>query len=737
MSIDLSHLSKASSNANLLDNENPPNMLSVGDSLMWGQGLRSGNRFRELVRLRLEEEGEAINELSMARSGAWLHPETNGVLDSEVEASDQAIRDSFNNSQILNIYSPADYAREMPHNSLTTIEQLELAYEIVGGNTGNNDSITATPGNASPEKIKWIVLDGGINDVNIMNILLPFGAWGDDFLAGWIAWLHEQSSYLEEKMKLTLNRCLELFPNAVVVVNGYFPIFSTHSRGSIVDWLSVGMRPNTNGIVAALLRTPAKWQLIKTSNTFKWASDKYLQDAIQDINNIHRDRTILFAPSRIVGRHCMFAYKTWLWGFSGPLNRVRRLTDLNNAQEWGEFLINLLPEDEVIDERFLQCEANDNSVFCRLASLGHPNIPGAIDYANSIIEVLELEGEISSEHHRCTLSSRRRRRRCRNFSNRWGYYCVRTEAEMGRACSQATRGIMSAAGSNVSAGGEHASNAAENLREAASCFSDTPGSMADAAESQFSKASDRMESARENIQNSEECWDQTALDIQECDDDRVSDIAECEANHQSRLNDECDIRCNSYTNCSDLGFLRRQACRVARGACVAAAAIARGSCKTGSFVMKETCKAAATAKSSICKGGVVLNNTVCSVGEIAKAAGNTIASGYHAAVGVGAGILSFGSDTLCAISNTFKAGINGLRSGGRFILAIGIAIGGGLILIGCTGLRLIVDVGCRISRGVATFLCHTGSFFINTACLIGSLFTWNSNTITNNTGRQP
>ena len=53
-----------------------PNFLTVGDSIVWGQGLLPEHRFRELVRLRLAEEfaPTPIVELAMARSGARIDP---------------------------------------------------------------------------------------------------------------------------------------------------------------------------------------------------------------------------------------------------------------------------------------------------------------------------------------------------------------------------------------------------------------------------------------------------------------------------------------------------------------------------------------------------------------------------------------------------------------------------------------------------------------------------------------
>ena len=125
---------------------------------MWGQGLKPELRFRELVRQRLTQEVDAVVELSMARSGAKLHPVNNPGVDS----LDTTISNSLDTPPVDSIYSPSHFAREVPHPSLTTIQQLIDAKKIL---TAEAD--------ADPADIRWIILDGGINDVGIEGILAP------------------------------------------------------------------------------------------------------------------------------------------------------------------------------------------------------------------------------------------------------------------------------------------------------------------------------------------------------------------------------------------------------------------------------------------------------------------------------------------------------------------------------------------------------------------------------------
>lgn len=752
MPITLSQLGQASADGNQIGETELPNMLTVGDSLMWGQGLRPENRFRELVRQRLSQEGRIIRELSMARSGAKIHPAIPpNTDDHNLEGTDSQIVSSFVNGTIPPIYSPEAYAREIPHQSLSTIEQLRTAYALLGGeNEGASEgSISALSEDAHPDQIHWMLLDGGINDFNINNLLAPAligEAWHDDLLAGWIAFIEEEVAKLGPKMEATLREATTLFPNATIVVNGYFPIFSAFSLGHKLDWYSVtlGHADGWGAHWAERLATNpvSKPMLIQASNAFRWASDIHIQNAVEKINQEisvsgpeAQQPKILFAYSNIEKHRCLFAPRSWLWGFARRPSQVLEIIDIIRnprpfnllLEDLAHIAPNLLPEDEVIQERRSQCISQlegefSARVLCRLASLGHPNRGGAQGYANSIIETLEMFGAISSDHHQCTLNHRRRRRSCRNFASGIGLRRVEIEANMGRACSSGTRAIFGAAASHWNAAIDHARSVASNLQDTAACFNGVAGSMASASQQFFENASSRFSNVADNLGEAVECWDQTALDMQACDDQRVGDIAQCEANHQNRLDNECNIQCNSFTNCSDYGFFLRGACRAARATCVAAAAAARVTCRAGSVAVRETCKAAAHAKSIACKGAVVLNNTVCTVGGIGSAIGNTFAGAAQAIVGVGAGIASLSSNIGCALGNIGRAIFNTGRGIVRGIIGTVIATGAVTFFSGCTilrrttavlinGVHRILDYGCRIGNGGISGICWVTSLF--------------------------
>src|SRR5437016_2269370 len=182
MAVTLAALSAASDGPAPSPNAHP-NMLSVGDSLMWGQGLRPDHRFRELVRKRLTQTVNQVVELSMARSGANLdpgNPKNDGTnMTYDIRICRTLLQDAVPDP----MYSPNGFAREVPYGSLTTTKQLEVAEKL----------LQIGP-DSSPADIRWIILDGGINDIDVMNIITPAGALADgEVLEGWSAWLLDRA----------------------------------------------------------------------------------------------------------------------------------------------------------------------------------------------------------------------------------------------------------------------------------------------------------------------------------------------------------------------------------------------------------------------------------------------------------------------------------------------------------------------------------------------------------------
>jgi hypothetical protein len=659
-----------------------PTFMSVGDSLMWGQGLKPEHRFREIVRLRLKRHFGEVVELSMARSGAIVHPERNHPAGTD----DARIHQTVLVPPIDENYSPSGYTRETPNSTLSSRQQLRTASELI---------------EAGPCRgVRWILLDGGINDIGINGLLLPLEAYGSGWaLNGWGAWIDEQAEKVAGELEVVIEEALELFPNAVVIVNGYFPIFS---------WSSIGGRGKLNsmgvlyaGIGALLGSGVGLAALSGASYAWQMASNHFIRRAVDRVAD-RRGRTVLFARSNIETDRCLFARKSWLWGADNlpdgfPLDPA----------EWVNLLGGATPEDEVSKHRIPRCTALKNDlgerVRCNLASMGHPNVAGAEDYAESITVALENAGIIPSDLGHCDLDKRRRDETCVRFNDDWGYRCVDTEAQMGAWCDDAVKSVASTAQDTFDSAGTFFTEAASALTAGLDPNSFTGR--------QAGEAIDSFASAGEHAQSIDDCWDSAKAAFEQCQDNAADAKADCNEEYDDDMDGCANIKCNSYKNCDDkYGKYdpRRYTCRAARGACKFAKAIARAVCEVAAKVERTACRLAADAKKLLCNLSEIAKDIGCSAAEV----GLTIVYGlkgiFHTAIAsVGLGL------------DAFKAGV--LALGGIVAVITGaiVGIGAGLLAGGCVVGRWAVNLGCRGLGWAGRKLCELGTLIPWISCNVG------------------
>jgi len=707
MAVSLAQLSAASAGPAPTENTSPT-FLSIGDSLMWGQGLNPNHRFRELVRARIEREHGVVAELAMARSGAVMK-----LKDAEEYLDDDFHEGLISPGKSLSLwYSPENFAREMPYSAMSIQRQLKTAQELIQQHWGKE----------ALQGIRWILLDGGINDIEIFNILTPFRAELDGYtLRCWSTWLLDQAVRIEDLMFETLDIALDSFPAAAVIVNGYFPVFSLYSVASVTKLQSVGL---LYGIANLVLTSPFGLDALANASTaWQAASTHHLRRAIQRVLQVpkHAGRTVLFARSNIEGPHSLFGPSTWLWGYDAIPDGVPE-----NVGQWTQWLSGATPEDEVIPQRINQCNANEPDfaagIICRLASIGHPNVAGAIDYAEAIVDVMEQAGLLRSEDSACMVAARRRLAACRQAIDEGNYRCFRLDARACRACSEATNTIAGAAEGLIRDGAGRFGDAAKNFEDAAECFGDTPSEMARAAVGQFSAASDNFAEAGEHFSDTLDCWEDTQDSFQNCDDEKASKIAECNREYERRVNTNCNIQCNSFTNCNHYSRFdpRRYACRAARAVCVAAAAIARGACIAVSVAMREACKVAAEAAAVVCKGAEVVENTGCTLSEGAQGIWEGIKGVGHSLAGAGAALGAFGSNLGCALGNAAKGLGNAILGAGEILLGGAVGLGALGFYIGCSATRWVLTRSCRIINWAFGAGCRLGNAALSVPCQIGN-----------------
>ena len=163
------------------------NLLVLGDSIMWGQGLIEQHKAWYQVKTWLKENtGRDVRENVEAHSGAVV-----GVND--VPWSNDARPDGEVSSAVPTV---------------------------------NHELDRALRSYASPSQVDLVLVDGCINDVDIRNLLNAANS-GDDVK-------RMATEKCGMPMQALIGRVVNSFPSAHVIVTGYFPIISEKTPDSLL-----------------------------------------------------------------------------------------------------------------------------------------------------------------------------------------------------------------------------------------------------------------------------------------------------------------------------------------------------------------------------------------------------------------------------------------------------------------------------------------------------------------------
>ena len=296
----------------------PFRIVCIGDSIIWGQGLLPSEKFNTLVQQGLMlKHPEGVTLESVAHSGAVIGA-TGAVGTPE--------------------------PGEVPASRLTIIEQCD-GYAN------------------SPDTVDLVLMDGGINDVGVANILNPLAVIPS--LESRVAHAcHDGMLVLLKKVSAKFSK-----PTCKILGTGYYPILSAQS-----DPLGVIKLLSLFGIaVPAFLDKDADFinPVLNRCETFFQTSTQQLTAAIVDAG----DPRIAFVPAGFTDANAVFVPGTsLLWGL--------------------DLLNNLDPLDPVAATRRPLCDAAHPGVLqipereqCYRASAGHPNVEGAVQFSKQILFV--------------------------------------------------------------------------------------------------------------------------------------------------------------------------------------------------------------------------------------------------------------------------------------------------------------------------------------------------------------
>ncbi|MCA1816944.1 MAG: hypothetical protein LC746_11140 [Acidobacteria bacterium] len=375
----------------------PLRVLALGDSVMWGQGLRDEHKFTHKLRDWLCEQrggGGCRNE-----EDVQLHVEAHSgaVVARPDDDAGRAAEERFTRD-----IAPVRYYGEVNHAYPTLWGQLELARRHYAG------------ASIPPGEIDLVLVNGGINDLNATKILL-YKILGGDLT-------EKAKEFCGEMMAEFLDTLSGAFPNARIVVPGYFPLVSTSTPRDVIVRAIRDLLPDAGEerrlaerLTSRMLREhegdgsqrgePKPSRILRklSERSKEWvkASNDALEGAVKALNDKHPPLTAarcgeaapppeaparaLFVPVPFGDDNAYAAPRSFLWKLGHkPPDTVIECVDKN-------VLENLVTEDEMQDKRPCMCDHADkrNDVSCVRAGTFHPNREGADAYFRAIKQRLE------------------------------------------------------------------------------------------------------------------------------------------------------------------------------------------------------------------------------------------------------------------------------------------------------------------------------------------------------------
>jgi lysophospholipase L1-like esterase len=331
------------------------NMLVLGDSIMWGQGLNEQNKAWYQVKSWLKENtSRDVRENIEAHSGALV-----GVND--VPWSNDSPRDGEVSSAVPTV---------------------------------NHELDRALKSYADPSQVDLVLVDGCINDVDVRNLLNAANS-SDDVK-------RMATEKCGMPMQALLRRVANAFPSAHVIVTGYFPIISEKTPNSLLMKAMARMFYQPGPRPAKLKQRDLRENLIAVSRTWYQASNAALGGAVEKVTaelaaKGSRQR-VLFVEIPFPPEYSFNAPETRLWGFNASFLRkllavltLGRVTLQTNDEQQRQRVASC-------NEQYKRLASETDSqkgtremrrMLCRYASLGHPNRKGSAIYADAIVGKLK------------------------------------------------------------------------------------------------------------------------------------------------------------------------------------------------------------------------------------------------------------------------------------------------------------------------------------------------------------
>jgi lysophospholipase L1-like esterase len=331
-------------------------MLVLGDSIMWGQGLREEEKFSSRVK-------------------SWLQEKTDREVKVHFEAHSGAVISAAPAAPPKFVTADGEVNMSTP----TINEQLDRAIEFYQQEQ------------SSPA---LILMNGCINDVGVKNLLAASMSLED---------LRAQArKSCGEEMNHLLQRVRKSFSQSYVLVTGYYPIVSQQTADNVFLRLLVKKLNNQRLEARRMTDKEMRARLIAISNEWYKASTANIVEAIAKTNadDAPESAKVSFVEIEFGPEHVFAAPDSLLWNF---MFASTNLTGFAKVIVWLSFgTAAYKTNDHVRQNRIRSCEdtfkkakgikedksqknsREDLFLICRYASLGHPNQMGALIYTEAI-----------------------------------------------------------------------------------------------------------------------------------------------------------------------------------------------------------------------------------------------------------------------------------------------------------------------------------------------------------------
>jgi lysophospholipase L1-like esterase len=287
-------------------------LLVIGDSVVWGQGLAYEHKTASILAKHLGAEVKML-----AHSGAKI-----------------GIRDSY----IVTMPSA-----EIPCFFPTILQQLQEF-------------------NGDPASVQWVLMNGGINDVEIQRVFNPM-------IPQYELELHIRN-YCGRDLLAILQHATRKFPNARTLVLGYYPALSHLSRAEGVE----SLYSLVHGVRFAPLFDADlfRHELVKHCLRFWKLSTGLFRSAVEHVNREAASQRAIFVDSGMEEANAAYAPASLLWECES--------NDPNRAPD------EAVPERRVAYELLGAGDLQKNQVL--LSAVGHPNVAGAARMAEQCVKAI-------------------------------------------------------------------------------------------------------------------------------------------------------------------------------------------------------------------------------------------------------------------------------------------------------------------------------------------------------------